>query len=95
MPATSEVMRVVLPPQLKAQFQEKCNRQGQKMSERMRQLVVQDLAQSESPADKLDRILASAEVKNKAAGLPEPTIEDIDEFIAAVRAERIEDGLVS
>lgn len=95
MPATSEVMRVVLPTSLKTRFQDKCSEHGQKMSERMRQLIVQDLAQEESPAEKLDRILASAEAKNKASNLPEPTIEDIDAFIASVRSERIKDGLVS
>lgn len=93
--AAGEVMRVILPPAIKSQFQSKCNDHGQKMSERMRQLVVQDLAAQESPADKLSAILASAERKKEASGLPEPSIEDIDAFIDAVRAERISSGLIS
>lgn len=92
--ATSEVMRVVLSSDLKARFQEKCSANGQKMSERMRQLIVQDLAEEETPADKLSRILQSATMKNRASSLPEPTIDDIDAFIDSVRTERIDSGLV-
>lgn len=90
-----EVMRVVLPPTLKSQFQDKCAQQGQKMSERMRQLIVQDLSIEKTAADKLADILASAEQKNKASGLPEPTIEEVDAFIESVRDERISSGLVA
>jgi len=90
-----EVMRVVLSPSLKSQFQDRCAEQGQKMSERMRQLIVSDLSQEKTPADKLEGILASANRKKKASGLPEPTIEEIDAFIDSVRSERIRAGLVS
>lgn len=90
-----EVMRVVLPATLKSQFQSKCADQGQKMSERLRQLIVQDLAQEKTAADKLAGILASAAQKNEASGLGEPTIEDIDAFIESVRDERIAAGLVA
>ncbi|WP_455779576.1 hypothetical protein [Gordonibacter pamelaeae] len=92
---SGEVMRVVLPPTLKARFQSKCADQGQNMSERMRQLIAQDLAQEATPADRLTAILASAERKNRASGLSTPTIDDVDAFIDAVRAERIRDGIVS
>jgi hypothetical protein len=92
---SGEVMRVVLPKALKSEFQDKCSVQGQKMSERMRQLIVQDLSQSKTPADKLADILSSADKKNKASGLAELTIEEVDAFIASVCAERIESGLVS
>lgn len=93
--AASEVMRVVLPPVLKSQFQDKCAKQGQKMSERMRQLIVQDLSQERTAADELAGILASATEKNEASGLSEPTIKDIDAFIESVRDERILSGLVA
>jgi len=92
---SGEVMRVVLSPSLKSQFQDRCTEQGQKMSERMRQLIVSDLAQEKTPADKFADILASANRKKKAHGLPEPTIEEIDAFINSVRNERIRAGLVS
>ncbi|MDR0308660.1 MAG: hypothetical protein LBH87_01870 [Coriobacteriales bacterium] len=92
---SGEVMRVVLSPNLKSQFHDRCAEQGQKMSERMRQLIVQDLAQAKTPADKLADILESASIKNKASCLPEPTIDDIDAFIESVRDERIKAGLVS
>ena len=90
-----EVMRFVLPARTKERFQDKCAQTGQKMSERMRFLVMRDIEEASTPAARLSGILASARVKNEAAGLAEPTIEDIDAFIDAVRAERIEAGLVS
>ena len=65
------------------------------MSERMRFLVMRDIEEAPTPAGKLANILASARAKGEAAGLAEPTIGDIDAFIDAVRAERIESGLVS
>ena len=88
-------MRVVLSPSLKTQFQDRCTRQGQNMSERMRQLIVSDLARDKTPADRLADILASANRKKTANELPEPTIEEIDAFIDSVRNERIKAGLVS
>ena len=90
-----EVIRFVLPSSTKERFQGKCAQTGQKMSERMRFLVMRDIEDSPTPADRLAGILASARVKNEAAGLAEPSIEDIDACIETVRTERIETGLVS
>lgn len=98
MPATAtndEVMRFVLPASTKERFQDKCARAGQKMSERMRYLVMRDIEDVPAPAERLDAILSSARAKNAAAELVEPTIDDIDAFIDSVRLERIEAGLVS
>ena len=90
-----EVMRFVLPARTKERFQDKCAQAGQKMSERMRFLVTRDMEEAPTPAGRLSSILASARVKGETVGLAEPTIEDIDAFIDAVRSERIESGLVS
>ena len=89
-----EVMRVVLHPDMKAEFQAKCKRNGQKMSERTRQLIAQDLAAGQSAAQRLDAILSSAKEKSEASGIPSLSIEDIDAFIERVRSERIEAGAV-
>lgn len=93
--ANNEVMRFVLPASTKERFQNKCARRGQNMSERMRYLVARDVEDVSAPAERLSAILSSAREKNAAAGLAEPTIEDIDAFIDSVRFERIEAGLVS
>lgn len=90
-----EVMRVVLSPTLKEDFHAKCIANGQSMSDRMRRLIVEDLAKDQTPADRLSTILNSAEVKNQASGLPTPTIEDIDAFIDSVREERVSTGHVA
>ena len=86
--AMGDVMRVVLSPALKSQFQDRCAEQGQKMSERMRQLIVEDLAREKTPAEKLANILASADRKSKASKRPELTIDEIDAFIESVRNDR-------
>lgn len=93
--STGEVMRVVLSPSMKTRFQSKCQERGQKMSERMRMLIAEDLAQEQSPAEKLSGILASAARKNQSSALPAMTIEDIDSFIDSVREERIKSGYAS
>ena len=90
-----EVMRFVLPASTKERFQDKCAQSGQKMSERLRFLVMRDIEETPTPAGRLAGILMSARAKGEAAGLANPTIEDIDAFIDAVRSERIESGLVS
>ena len=93
--ANDEIMRFMIPSKTKEQFQEKCARSGQKMSERLRYLVARDIADEPTSADRLSGILASARAKNEASGLAEPTIDEIDAFIDLVRTERIESGLVS
>ena len=93
--ANDEVMRFMVPSGTKELFQEKCARSGQKMSERMRYLVMRDIEDEPTAASRLSGILASARAKNEASGLAEPTIEDIDAFIDSVRSERISSGLVS
>ena len=93
--ANDEVIRFMVPSDTQEQFQEKCARSGQKMSERMRYLVARDIADEPTPAGRLSGILASARAKNEASGLAEPSIDDIDAFIDRVRTERIESGLVS
>ena len=90
-----EIIRFLIPSGAKERFQEKCARSGQKMSERMRYLVMRDIEDVPTAASRLSDILASARAKNEASGLAEPTIEDIDAFIDSVRSERISSGLVS
>ena len=90
-----EVMRFVVPSGVKARFKEKCARSGQGMSERMRQLVMQDVADVPSASVRLDAILGSARKKGDASDLPVPSIEDIDRYIESIRDERIGDSLLS
>lgn len=92
--ASSQVLRVVLPPSVKDEFAHKCAARSQGMSERVRQLIVRDLEEDASPAEQFQGILASARRKVAASGLPEPSIEEIDAFISQVRKERLEQGLV-
>ena len=93
--AESQVLRVVLPAAVKAEFSRRCAERSQGMSERVRQLIVLDLEETESPAQRFEAILSSARRQVAASGLPQPSIEDIDAFIERVRDERIAEGHVS
>lgn len=89
------VLRCMLPEEDKQRFKSACRRRGVKMSERVRELIEQDIREIKTAEVQLAAILASAKRKNLAGGLPTPTIEDIDAFIDEVRTERIRTGLIS
>lgn len=89
-----DVLRFVLPAKEKKKFQKKCEQEGQKMSERMRYLVDQDIAEAPSAATKLASVLSSAKQKAAANALPTLSIEEIDVFIDQIREERIAAGHV-
>lgn len=83
-----EVMRFVLPASTKERFQDKCAQSGQKMSERLRFLVMRDIEETPTSASRLAGIFASARAKGEVAGLVEPTIGDIDALAKLLRVSR-------
>ena len=93
MSADSRTMRVVLPVEIRDKFRAKCESRGQSMSERARQLVVDDVVDFQMPAEKFSILMSQATEINNASGYPEPTMEEIDAFIAEVRKERLSKGL--
>lgn len=88
MKADSRTMRVVLPVEIRDKFRAKCERRGQSMSERARQLVVEDVINFQTPAEKFSSLMSQASEINEASSYSEPTMEEIDSFIAEVRKER-------
>ena len=93
MSADSRTMRVVLPVDIRDKFRAKCEGRGQSMSERARQLVVDDVLDFQTPAEKSSSLMSQATEINEASGYPEPTMEEIDDFIAEVRKERLSNTL--
>ena len=89
----SKTMRVVLPVEIRDKFRKKCEERGQSMSERARQLVVNDLLDYQTPAEKFSSLTTKAAKINEASGYQEPTMEEIDAFIAVVRQERLSNAL--
>lgn len=93
MSADSRAMRVILPVEIRDKFKAKCESRGQSMSERARQLVVEDIANFKTPAEKFSALLFRAALINEASGYKEPSQEEIDAFIYEVRQERLENKL--
>ena len=93
MSADSRTMRVVLPVEIRDKFRAKCEQHGQSMSERARQLVVDDVLDFQTPAEKFSDLMAKAAEINESSGYSEPTMEEIDAFIAEVRQERLSNKL--
>lgn len=91
--ANSKTMRVVLPAEIRDKFRLKCEERGQSMSERARQLVVNDVLTYQTPAERFSSLTMKAAEINKASGYSEPTMEEIDAFIAEVRQERLKNTL--
>ena len=90
---SSRTMRVVLPVEIRDKFRVKCEQRGQSMSERARQLVVDDVLDFQTPADKFSDLMSKAAEINESSGYSEPTMEEIDAFIAEVRQERLSNKL--
>ena len=88
MSTNSKTIRVSLPVGIRDTFKRRCADRGQSMSERARQLVVEDVSNYQSPSERFARITNEAQSINDASGFKEPTMAEIDEFIASIRAEK-------
>lgn len=93
MEKTDTALRTMLTPAMKAEYKAFCAARGQGMSERVRMLILNDMA-GEDAGKRFDSIMASAATKNEASGLKTPSVEEINAFVDGVRAERIGDALV-
>lgn len=82
-------------PQVKADFEKRCKERGESVSEAARDLLVKDLYAEKTPLEKLNEAFASADEKTAAAGLPEPTVDEIVGYCKKVRARRSAEMLAS
>ncbi len=87
MPAT-EVIQLRVTPSLKSELEDRCRLQGTSVSEKLRSLVQKELSQEQSPLEEADAIFAAADARTQAAGLPEPSIEEVVAFCDRVKRER-------
>lgn len=74
---------------VKESFEGRCASKGQKVAERARQLIINDLNEVTAPVSRFDQIMTAADIKTKSSGVNDLSLEDIDQFISEVRAERI------
>lgn len=86
--SSSQAVAVILPAEVRRKFQQQCKRRGVSMAERAKQLVVADVSSKPAPSQKFEQLLKTAETINETSKYPEPSMQEIDEFIAQVRKER-------
>ncbi|MDR1713441.1 MAG: type II toxin-antitoxin system RelB/DinJ family antitoxin [Coriobacteriales bacterium] len=87
----TDVIRLRVDPKTKSEFTEKCAERGTTVSQALRELINRELADGASPAERFQAIMESARLKVESSGIEEPTIDEINEYIAAVRQERRSD----
>lgn len=87
MPAT-ETIQLRIEPSIKQDYERRCKASGQTISQAVRELIVADLYAEQTPLSRLDAIFAAADERREAAGLPEPSVEEIVAFCEHVKKER-------
>jgi antitoxin component of RelBE/YafQ-DinJ toxin-antitoxin module len=90
MPAT-ETIRIRVEPQLKHALQRRCKRDNTTLSQTIRDLLKNEASRPTTALERFDAIMQGSRQKTEASGLREPTIEDINRYIAAIRIERQND----
>jgi antitoxin component of RelBE/YafQ-DinJ toxin-antitoxin module len=83
--AKSETIRIRIEPNKKAALTAIYAAQGTTISAAARAFLDAELAAHQNPLDAFDAIMASADAKLDAYGAPEPTVDDIVNFVDAAR----------
>ena len=91
----SDTIRVRVDSEFKARVTRMYRERGTTVSHAVRSFLADELAAYSTAADAFDAIMASADVKLEASGIGEPSINEINDYIANVRAERVEQSLAT
>ena len=91
--AATDSIRVRVDPGFKDEVVRMYAQRGTTVSQAIRSFLADELASHNNALAAFDAIMASADAKVAASGMPEPTIEEIDEYIGAIRKERAEQAL--
>jgi antitoxin component of RelBE/YafQ-DinJ toxin-antitoxin module len=86
----TDSIRIRIDPQLKNDLQDFCDRRGTSISQEIRSLLSEKLKKQASALERFDALIANSEQKLNAAGLPEPTIDEINLYVIQVREQRCE-----
>ena len=91
--AATETLRIRVEPGFKESVTRMYQQRGTTVSQAVRSFLAGELAAHSSAADAFDAIMASADAKAASSGIGEPTIGEINDYIARVRAERADQSL--
>ena len=92
--AMTETIRVRIEPEKKATLTRLYKRRGISISQAVRQFFDSELETASDPLDRFDAIMASADKKLDAYAAPEPTVDDIVNYVESIRADRAKDAVV-
>ena len=84
----SDTLRIRVEPEFKREVSRMYEQRGTTVSQAVRSFLASELSVYKSSVDAFDAIMASADRKVAASGLREPTIDEINDYIARVRTER-------
>ena len=93
--SATDSIRIRVEPEFKDRVSRMYAQRGTTVSAAVRAFLTDELTSYSSAVDAFDAIMASADAKAESSGLSEPTIDDINEYIARIRSERSEQALVS
>ena len=91
--AASETLRIRVEPSFKRDVTRMYEQRGTTVSAAVRSFLTDELSSYTAALDAFDSIMSSADDKVQAAGLREPTIDEINDYISGVRAERAREAL--
>ena len=92
--ATDDVIRIRIDAEDKKGLTEMYARRGTTISQAVRTFLKGELQTYQSASDAFDAIMVSADQKLAAASLPEPSIEEINEFVSKIRSERAKQAVL-
>lgn len=93
--SASDTIRIRVEPEFKSSVARMYAQRGTTLSAAVRAFLADELAAYSSALDAFDAIMESADAKAESSGLPEPSIDDINDYIARVRTERAGQALAS
>ena len=93
--AATESIRIRVEPEFKERVTEMYAQRGTSVSAAVRRFLTDELAEYSSALSAFDAIMDSADRKIEASGLAEPSIDDINAYVARIRAERADQSLAA
>lgn len=91
----SDTLRIRVEPEFKRDVSRMYEQRGTTVSQAVRTFLAGELSAYRSSLDAFDAIMASADAKVAASGMREPSIEEINDYIARVRSERADASLAA
>lgn len=89
--AMTDVIRVRIEPEKKAALTRLYESRGTNVSQAAREFFDSELESEGDPLVKFDALMEQVDAKLDSYGAPEPTIEDIVDYLEKVRSARVHD----